>query len=72
VAGLVLQVLGRVPASGDIAEVVVPDPTRDDEDGPRERMVTLIVEHMDGLRIDRLTLRVLEPDQPAQPEEGEQ
>jgi CBS domain containing-hemolysin-like protein len=61
VAGLVLQVLGRVPSSGDLAEVVVPDPDRDEEDGPRERMVTLTVEHMDGLRIDRLTLRVLEP-----------
>jgi len=69
VAGLVLQVLGRVPASGDIAEVVVPDPTRDDEDGPRERMVTLTVEHMDGLRIDRLTLRVLEPERPQEGDE---
>jgi len=64
VAGLVLQVLGRVPGTGDIAEVVVPDPEPDDDDRPRERMVTLTVEHMDGLRIDRLTLRVLEPDQP--------
>jgi hypothetical protein len=25
-------------------------------------MVALTVEHMDGLRIDRLTLRLLEPD----------
>jgi CBS domain containing-hemolysin-like protein len=65
VAGLVLQVLGRVPASGDIAEVVVPDPQRDDDDGPRERMVSLTVEHMDGLRVDRLTLRLLEPDDPS-------
>ena len=64
VAGLVLQVLGRVPAAGDIAEVAVPDLHRDDDDGPRERMVTLTVEHMDGLRVDRLTLRVLEPDEP--------
>jgi CBS domain containing-hemolysin-like protein len=70
VAGLVLQVLGRVPGTGDIAEVIVPDPDpdRDDEDGPRERMVTLTVEHMDGLRIDRLSLRVLEPE-PTQEEE---
>jgi CBS domain containing-hemolysin-like protein len=69
VAGLVLQVLGRVPDAGDLAEVVVPDRERDDEEGPRERMVTLTVEHMDGLRIDRLTLRILESDRP---EEGEQ
>jgi CBS domain containing-hemolysin-like protein len=62
VAGLVLQVLGRVPLVGDIAEVAVADPRRDDDDRPRERLVALTVEHMDGLRIDRLTLRVLEPD----------
>jgi CBS domain containing-hemolysin-like protein len=60
VAGLVLQVLGRVPSKGDIAEVAVPE-VDPDEDAPRERMVTLTVEHMDGLRIDRLTLRLLEP-----------
>jgi CBS domain containing-hemolysin-like protein len=68
VAGLVLQVLGRVPSAGDLAEVVVPRVDHDD-DGPREHMVTLTVEHMDGLRIDRLTLRLLEPDDPS---EGEQ
>jgi CBS domain containing-hemolysin-like protein len=61
VAGLVLQVLGRVPSSGDIAEIAVPEAPPDD-DAPRQRMVTLTVEHMDGLRIDRLTLRLLEPD----------
>jgi len=64
VAGLVLQVLGRVPSTGDLAEVAVPDPEQDDDDRPRERLVTLTVEHMDGLRIDRLTLRVVEPDRP--------
>lgn len=62
VAGLVLSVLGRIPSSGDIAEVAVPDPAPDgeDSDGPRERLVTLTVEHMDGLRVDRLTLRVMD------------
>ena len=63
-AGLVLQVLGRVPSTGDLAEVAVPDPDQDDDDRPRERLVTLTVEHMDGLRIDRLTLRMVEPDRP--------
>jgi CBS domain containing-hemolysin-like protein len=58
VAGLVLQVLGRIPATGDIAEVAVPQV---DEDGnPRDRLVTLTVERMDGLRVDRLSMRVLE------------
>jgi len=60
VAGLVLQVLGHIPETGDIAEVAVPD--RDSNDEPREQLVTLTVEHMDGLRIDRLSLRVLEGD----------
>ena len=62
VAGLVLQVLGRVPAVGDIAEVAVPD--RSDPDEPRERLATLTVEHMDGLRIDRLALRLLDGPTP--------
>ncbi len=72
VAGLVLQVLGRIPASGDIAEVAIAEGHPDGDDGPRERMVALTVEHMDGLRVDRLSLRVLEPDgegDPTTPEE---
>lgn len=66
VAGLVLQVLGRVPSVGDIAEIVVPEVDRGEEesgrDQRREQMVTLTVERMDGLRIDQLALRILEPD----------
>ncbi|CAI9414198.1 hemolysin family protein [Nocardioides sp. T2.26MG-1] len=61
IAGLVLQVLGRVPEVGDLAEVSVPD--RSDPDEPREQLAVLTVERMDGLRIDRLTLRLL--DEPA-------
>jgi CBS domain containing-hemolysin-like protein len=57
VAGLVLRVLGRVPQTGDLAEVAVPDTS--DPDQPRERLAVLTVEHMDGLRIDRLSLKVL-------------
>ncbi len=56
IAGLVLQVLGRIPSTGDIAEVPVPD--RSDPDQPRELLAVLTVEHMDGLRIDRLSLRL--------------
>jgi CBS domain containing-hemolysin-like protein len=64
IAGLVLQVLGRVPVRGDVAEVAVPD--RSDPDQPeRQRLAVLTVEHMDGLRIDRLSLRLLDgPDHP--------
>ncbi len=58
IAGLVLQVLGRVPASGDVAEVPVPD--RSDPEEPRQRLASLTVLHMDGLRIDRLSLRLHE------------
>src|SRR4051794_36262557 len=61
VAGLVLQVLGHIPEKGDIAEVAVPDHGSGEE--PREQLVTLTVEHMDGLRVDRLLLRVLEGDE---------
>ncbi|MBZ5734044.1 hemolysin family protein [Nocardioides sp. TRM66260-LWL] len=60
IAGLVLSVLGRIPMSGDLAEVPVPDevdPTEAVE--ARERLAVLTVEHMDGLRIDRLSLRLL-------------
>ena len=46
------------PQSRDIAEVPVPD--HSDPDEPREQLVTLTVEHMDGLRIDRVTLAVLD------------
>jgi len=39
-------------------------PDRSDPEQPeRQRLALLTVEHMDGLRIDRLTLRVL--DQPS-------
>ncbi len=65
IAGLVLQVLGRIPASGDIAEVSVPD--RRDPDEPGEQLATLTVEHMDGLRVDRLSLRLVGPVDAAGP-----
>jgi CBS domain containing-hemolysin-like protein len=57
VAGLVLRELGKVPVPGDRVEVAVPD--RSDPDEPRERLVTLTVERMEGLRIDRLDLRLV-------------
>jgi CBS domain containing-hemolysin-like protein len=60
VAGLVMSVLGKVPDVGDVAEVFVPDRT-DTPDGPalRDQLAVLTVTHMDGLRIDRLALRLL-------------
>ncbi|CAA9371482.1 MAG: UPF0053 protein Rv1842c/MT1890 [uncultured Nocardioides sp.] len=57
VAGLVLRELGKVPEPGDRVEIAVPD--RTDPDETRERLVMLTVERMDGLRIDRIDLRVV-------------
>jgi len=58
IAGLVLRVLGRVPEAGDVAEVPVPD--RSDPEESREQLAVLQVIHMDGLRIDRVGLRLLD------------
>jgi CBS domain containing-hemolysin-like protein len=60
IAGLVLRTLGRVPAQGDVAEVPVPD--HSDEEGIREQLAVLTVLYMDGLRIDRVGLRLLSGD----------
>jgi CBS domain containing-hemolysin-like protein len=59
-AGLVLSVLGKVPDVGDVAEVLVPDRT-DGPEGPemRQQLAALTVTGMDGLRIDRVSLRLL-------------
>jgi CBS domain containing-hemolysin-like protein len=62
IAGLVLRVLGRIPVRGDVAEVPVADQT--DSDEPRQQLAVLVVEHMDGLRIDRLTLRLHDGEAP--------
>ncbi|WP_418059192.1 hemolysin family protein [Pimelobacter simplex] len=60
VAGLVLKVLGRIPASGDTAVVPLPVPASAEDDDEPLRQAVLTVDHMDGLRIDRLSLRVEE------------
>jgi CBS domain containing-hemolysin-like protein len=65
VAGLVLSLLGKVPDIGDVAEVIVHD-RADGPDGPElhQQLAVLTVTHMDGLRIDRLSLRVLTGEDP--------
>ncbi len=63
IAGLVLRVLGRIPEHGDVAEVPVPD--RSDPEEHREQLAVLTVIHMDGLRVDRVSLRLLEGDDAA-------
>jgi CBS domain containing-hemolysin-like protein len=72
IAGLVLQHLGHIPDVGDLVEVQVPDSTSDPshDDEPRSLLAVLTVERMDGLRIDRLGLRLLTPEHAAEIEEG--
>ncbi len=53
-----LRELGRIPVAGDVAEVMLPVELDDeDEELPRKTAV-LKVEHMDGLRVDRIRLSV--------------
>ena len=68
IAGLVLQVLGKVPAVGDTAEVWVPDREYDanhESHEPGRRLAVLTVTHMDGLRIDRVALKLITGDRAA-------
>jgi CBS domain containing-hemolysin-like protein len=58
VAGLMLKALGRIPATGEYVVVPLAE-HHDDEDAPALNAV-LTVEYMDGLRIDRVSLRVEE------------
>jgi len=61
IAGLVLKMLGRIPSMGDLVEVAVPD--EGDNEQPRERLAVLSVEHMEGRRIDRLSLTIVGGDE---------
>lgn len=57
IGGLVMRELGKIPSAGDRVEVAVPD--RTDPDEPGENLATLTVERMDGLRVDRIELRLV-------------
>lgn len=56
IGGLVMRELGKIPVAGDRVEVAVPDRTH--PDGPGD-LATLTVERMDGLRVDRIELRLV-------------
>ena len=63
VAGLLVRELGRIPARGD--RVLVPLPTiipEDDDEEPIEEHALLRVERMDGLRVDRISIKRLAPE----------
>ncbi len=56
IGGLVMRELGKIPRAGDRVEVAIPD--RVDGEEPAENLATLTVERMDGLRVDRIELRL--------------
>ena len=63
VAGLLVRELGRIPSRGD--QVLVPLPVvipEDDDEEPVAGARVLRVERMDGLRVDRISIRRLLPD----------
>ncbi len=64
VAGLLVSKLGRIPERGDTVvlalPVVIPD---DDDEEPVEERAQLRVVRMDGLRVDRLTIRKVDTDE---------
>lgn len=67
IAGLMHAELGRLGVRGDVVRLVL-DPTPDDEsDDPQPLHVSLTVEHMEGRRIDRVSLTV--ETAPAEPQE---
>ncbi len=71
VAGLLVRELGRIPARGD--EVIVPLPVvlpEDDDEEPVHEHAVLRVERMDGLRVDRISIRRLIPEPPPDPLPG--
>ncbi|GAB2757010.1 hemolysin family protein [Nocardioides salsibiostraticola] len=59
VAGLVLKVLGRVPDPGDAVEIELVNSSGGDDE--EVQSATLMVEQLDGLRIDRISMRVDQP-----------
>ncbi len=63
VAGLLVRELGRIPARGDRAVVPLPPVLPEDEDEePVEELALLRVERMEGLRVDRISLKRLPQD----------
>lgn len=60
VAGLLVQRLGRIPERGDAVDVALPVTiSSDDEEEPVVEHARLRVERMEGLRVDRISIRRL-------------
>jgi CBS domain containing-hemolysin-like protein len=63
IAGLLVRELGRIPVRGD--RVLVPLPVvmpEDDDEEPIQEHALMRVERMDGLRVDRISIRRLMPE----------
>ncbi len=61
VAGLLVRALGRIPQRGDSVEIPLPPIVpEDDDDEPVEQAALLRVELMDGLRVDRISIRLVQ------------
>ncbi len=65
IAGLILDVLGKIPAPGDTVTIELPAPSDDLKDERRDapavpRFAVLTVERLDGRRVDRVALSVTE------------
>ncbi len=62
IGGLMMRELGKIPQVGDRVEIAVPDPMA--VEVPRQHLAMLTVERMDGLRVDRLELRLVTEEEP--------
>ncbi|AXT85912.1 hypothetical protein C6I20_12445 [Aeromicrobium sp. A1-2] len=58
IAGLILEKLGRIGARGDAVTLHLDRTPDDDGDDPEPLVVTLMIERMEGRRIDRVSLTV--------------
>jgi CBS domain containing-hemolysin-like protein len=70
VAGLLVRELGRIPVRGD--RVLVPLPLvipEDDDEEPVQEHALMQVERMDGLRVDRISIKRLLPETDEEPAE---
>ena len=63
VAGLLVRELGRIPSRGDQVQVPLPASIpEDDDEEPVPEHALLRVERMDGLRVDRISIKRLLPE----------
>lgn len=61
IAGLVLEKLGRLAVRDDVVTLQVDPTPEDDEDDPEPLTVRLTVERLEGRRIDRIAMTVVDP-----------